>query len=306
MADDSPVIILCGPTGSGKTGIAVELASEFPIEIVSADSRQIISGLDIGTAKPTRFEREAVSFHLLDLIRPGERYTAFRFMDDANAAIAGIRARGRVPLVVGGTGFYLRALTEGIVEIAEEDLSIRDRLEAEMTELGAEAMYERLQQIDPLEAARLHPNNRVRVIRALEIFNLTGRTRSELAVTGRYRKAEYAFAYFCLAPHREELYRQIDQRVDRMVADGLLAEVEQVAATFGEESLRAANVLGYNELLDYIAGRLSFEAAIARIKQNHRRYAKRQTTWFRHQVNCRYFANRASILQALRAELAQP
>ncbi len=306
MANDAPVLILCGPTGSGKTGVAVELAAEFPIEVVSADSRQIICGLDIGTAKPTAAERDAVPFHLIDLIRPGERYTAFRFIDDANAAIAAIRRRGRVPLVVGGTGFYLRALTDGIVEIEEEDLAIRDRLEAEMNELGAEAMHERLQQIDPLEAARLHPNNRMRVIRGLEIFLLTGRTRSELVTTGRYRRAEYAFAYFCLAPRREELYRQIDRRVDQMVADGLLHEVERVAADFGEESLRAANVFGYNELLDHIAGRLSFEAAIARIKQNHRRYAKRQTTWFRHQVNCRYFADRTSIVQALRAELARP
>jgi len=296
--------ILCGPTGAGKTAAAVEAAHGRPIEVVSADSRQMIRGFDIGTAKPTPEERAAVPFHLVDVIDPGERYTAFQFIDDATAAIDDILRRGAIPLVVGGTGFYLRALTTGIVEIAEGDLGIRERLEREMAEQGAEALYAHLTRIDPLEAARLHPNNRVRVIRALEIFEVTGRTRSELAVTGRYRKAAHRFAYLCLAPERPELYARIDARVEQMMAAGLLAEVRGLAARIGPEQVRKANVIGYTELLDHAEGRLALDEAVALVKQNHRRYAKRQLTWFRHQADCRFFADRPSLMQELRANLA--
>lgn len=304
MAETRVIPIVCGPTGAGKTGVAVELAGEFPIEVISADSRQMIRGLDIGTAKPTAEEQAAVPCHLVDVIDPGERYTAFRFIDDANAAIKDILSRSCVPMVVGGTGFYLRALTDGIVEIEGEDLAIRERLERDMDKVGPEGMYQRLMKIDPLEATKLHPNNRVRVIRALEIFELTGRTRSELAVTGRYRKAEFEFKYFCLAPPREELYARINERVDQMLAEGLLEEVRSLLKTIGVERLRAANVIGYNELMDCIAGRIGFKQAVALIKQNHRRYAKRQMTWFRHQSDCEFFADRPSLLQALRVTLA--
>jgi len=300
-----PVIpIICGPTGAGKTGVAVALADSFPLEVVSADSRQIVRHLYIGTAKPTAEESAAVAFHLVDIIEAGERYTAFRFIDDANAAIADILNRHRVPVVVGGTGLYLRALTEGIVEIEDTDLTIRERLEREMEEIGPEAMYARLEQVDPLEAAGVHPNNRVRVIRALEIFELTGRSRSELAVTGRYRKGEYEFKYFCLAQPRDELYRRINNRVGLMMEAGLLDEVKRLVAEGREDALRRANVIGYNELLSHLDGQCELDEAVALIKQNHRRYAKRQLTWFRHQVNAHVYDRREALETALKPMLA--
>lgn len=303
MAEQRAIPVICGPTGSGKTAATLELAEEFPLEIISADSRQIIRGLDIGTAKPTREEQHRVPFHLIDCVALGERYSAFRFIDDATVAIEEILLRGHLPVVVGGTGLYLRGLTEGIVEIEEADLSVRAQLDDEMARLGPERMYDRLMHIDPLEAARIHPNNRVRVIRALEIFALTGRTKSELAATGRYRKSVHTFMYYCLLPSREELYRRINERVDRMVDEGLLEEIRRIIDDGGEDALRTANILGYKEVLDYLAGRFGFEEAVALIKQNHRRYAKRQITWFRHQADCAFFADSASLVQAVRADL---
>ena len=303
MASPAPIPIICGPTGSGKTGAAVRLAASYPIEIVSADSRQIIRHLDIGTAKPTSQEREAVAMHLLDLIEPGQRYTAFRFIDDATAAINDIFARNKLPVVVGGTGLYLRALTDGIVEIEEEDMSLRDALEREMEQLGPAAMYEQLERIDPLEAARTHPNNRVRVLRALEIYRRTGRTRSELAETGHYRRSGFDFTAFCLAPPRDELYARINDRVDAMMTGGFLEEVRRLAGEGRSDAVRRANVLGYVELLDHFEGKYSLAEAVALIKQHHRRYAKRQLTWFRNQTAARFYENSDRLTEAVAVAL---
>lgn len=303
MASPAPIPIICGPTGSGKTGVAVRLAASYPIEVVSADSRQIIRHLDIGTAKPTQQERDAVATHLLDLIEPGERYTAFRFIDDATAAIKNIFTRDKLPVVVGGTGLYLRALTDGIVEIEEEDMSVRDALEREMEQLGPAAMYEQLERIDPLEAARTHPNNRVRVLRALEIYRRTGRTRSELAETGHYRRSGFDFTPFCLAPQREELYERINGRVDGMMASGFLEEVRRLVDEGRAEAVRRANVLGYVELLDHLEGKYSLAEAVALIKQHHRRYAKRQLTWFRNQTAARFYESSDRLTEAVATAL---
>ncbi len=297
-----PIPIICGPTASGKTTLALELADLYPIEIVSADSRQLVRYLDIGTAKPTPEERARVPFHLIDLIEPGERYSAFRFISDASAAINQILKRGNMPIVVGGTGLYLRALTDGVVEIDQADMSIRDQLEREMAETGPQAMYERLTQIDPLEAAKIHPHNRVRVIRALEIFYLTGKTKSEMTATGGYRKPEFKFEYFCLAPPREQLYDVINSRVDRMFDDGLMTEFQSLVERGYLERIRKANIIGYNELIVCQEGRWSLEEAIASIKQNSRRYAKRQMTWFRGQTGCTMYETAASLRQKLRLD----
>lgn len=296
----NPVPIICGPTASGKTSLAIELAAEYPIEIVSADSRQMVRYLDIGTAKPTAEESKRVPFHLIDIIEPGERYSAFRFIDDASNAIADIFKRGKLPLVVGGTGLYLRALTDGVVEIDPADMAIRERLEQELVEIGPERMWKRLNSIDPLEAAKIHPNNRVRLIRALEIFELTGKSKSEMTASGGYRKSEYSFEYYCLAPPREELYETINRRVDMMVDAGLAAEFENLVSRGCLEPMRRANIIGYNELILWKEGRLSFEQAIAEIKQNSRRYAKRQMTWFRGQAGCRFYESPSALRQNLR------
>lgn len=299
MAEDPRISIICGPTAAGKTSVALEYAENFPIEIVSADSRQIIKHLDIGTAKPTLEERAKAPMHLIDIVEPGERYSAFKFISDSGRIIKEILERGNIPIVVGGTGLYLRALVEGVVEIESEDMSVRDRLEHEMETEGPEKLHERLMKIDPLEAVKIHPNNRRRVIRALEIFYLTGKSKSELAATGAYAKPRYNFDYYCLVPDRENLYAVINARVDAMMTCGLLEEIEQLVAEGRKEDIRRANVIGYNELLSYLDGDAGLDEAVSMIKQNTRRFAKRQITWFRGQEGCRFFADKSTLRRAL-------
>jgi tRNA dimethylallyltransferase len=299
VSEPKAIPIICGPTGSGKTEIAIELATRFPIEIVSADSRQIIKHLNIGTAKPTAAQQQQVPFHLIDIIEPGERYSAFRFIDDANQAIANILQRRRIPVVVGGTGLYLRALTEGVVEIEKDDFSIREQLEEEMERLGQQQMYDRLLQVDPLEASKLNPRNKVRVIRALEIYYLTGKSKSELVATESHRKSPHCFEYFCLIPERQALYSAIDKRVDRMMLQGLTNELERLCQIGLKERIRKANVIGYNELLDHFDGKTTLSEAVSLIKQNSRRYAKRQITWLRHQVKGKVFADKIGLVNGV-------
>lgn len=296
--------IICGPTATGKTGVALELADTFPIEIVSADSRQILRRLEIGTAKPTAEEQRRARFHVIDVIDPGERYTAFRFIDDATAAIEDILGRGKVPLVVGGTGLYLRALTEGVVEIDSEDMDIREELEQQMEELGPQRMHDRLAEVDPLEAAVIHPNNKVRVIRALEMFYLTGKSKSELVVTGAYKSSPFAFRYFCLMPSRSDLYEVINARVDQMMHQGLLEEIEALIAAGWKDRIAAANVIGYKEVLQFLDELVTLEEAVSLIKQNTRRYAKRQSTWFRKLDPGDIYESRGEVIDAVAAYLA--
>ena len=300
MAEFPVIPVICGPTASGKTGVAVALAAEFDLELISADSRQLIRHLDIGTAKPTPEERAALPMHLLDVIEPGERYSAFRFIDDANRLIGEILQRGRLPVIVGGTGLYLRALTEGVVEIEEPDMKIREKLENQIAAGGAEELFLKLKTVDPLEAAKIHPNNHVRLVRALEIYFATGKPKSELIASGSYKKSQYRYAYFCLIPPRSQLYSVINQRVDRMLEAGLQGEVERLIAAGKQEAIRKANVIGYQELLEFIEGRQSFEEAVALIKQNSRRYAKRQLTWFRAQPEMEVLEDPKMLVDRLR------
>jgi len=305
VAETFKIPVICGPTGSGKTAVAVELAGRWPLEIVSADSRQILKHLNIGTAKPTASEAAAVKFHLINLIEPGERYSAFRFIDDANAAVRMILDAGKIPLVVGGTGLYLRALTEGVVEIESQEMAIRDRLEREMEAEGSLRMHERLERMDPLSAAVIHPNNRVRIIRALEIFHLTGKSKSELAATGAYKKSEHEFEHFLLMPPRPKLYADLDARVDEMMRQGLLDEVRSLVGAGLGNALRSSNVIGYKEMLDYLDGRYTLPEAVNLLKQNTRRYAKRQVTWFRHQSEARQYSDAESLKNDLDVLLKQ-
>ncbi len=298
-AEARPIPIICGPTASGKTAVALELASHAPIEIVSADSRQLVRHLDIGTAKPTAAERARVPFHLIDIIEPGERYSAFRFINDATRVIKEILKRGHQPMLVGGTGLYLRALTDGVVEIEQGDMLIRQDLERQMDELGPEALHARLREIDPLEASKIHPNNRVRVMRALEIFYLTGKSKSEVTATGSYRKSDFRFEYHCILPERARLYKRINERVDEMLEQGWVAEVEGMAVQGMAEQVRRANIIGYSDLLNYIEGLISLDEAVSSIKQNTRRYAKRQVTWFTRQGNCKYYIAAQEVITVL-------
>lgn len=299
MADLGVIPIICGPTGSGKTSAALALAEKIPCEIVNADSRQIIRRLDIGTAKPTAEDRRRAVFHLIDLVEPGETYSAMRFLTDATRAIKGILERGNTPLVAGGTGLYLRALAEGIVQLEGEDLSIREELQAEFDQLGNDAMFDKLLTIDPLEAAKVHPNNVVRVMRALQIYRQTGKSKSELMATGAYTSSGYQFQFYCLQPERARLYETIDKRVDQMIESGLVGEVKDLVSRELGPAIRRSNVIGYNEILDYLDNIWGLETAIAMIKQNSRRYAKRQMTWFRHQADCLFFDEPRALIDRI-------
>lgn len=281
-----PVIpVICGPTGSGKSAVAMRLARSHSIEIVSADSRQIIRHLIIGASKPSLDDQKQVVHHLLNLIEPGERYSAFKFLVNANNAIAEILQKGKMPIIVGGTGLYIKALTDGIVEMDNQDPKIRDCLEKEMEEIGPEAMHARLERIDSEAAAMIHPNNRPRVIRALEIYEQTGKPKSELAREGRYHQSPYEFKLFALNPPREAVYDAINSRVDEMFAAGVLEELKGLIDRGLSEKIRSSKVICYTELLEYVKGTMTLQEAVDLIKQNTRRYAKRQVTWLRHQMD---------------------
>lgn len=298
MDEHKTIPIICGPTGSGKTAAALELAKQYQLEIISVDSRQMLKHLNIGTAKPSEGELNLCKFHLVDIIEPGERYSAFNFIDDAEKIIDDILKRDKTPLLVGGTGLYLRALTDGVVEIKQEDFSIREKLEAELEEKGSEYLHRKLEAIDPLESVKIHPNNKFRIVRALEIFYLTGHTKSELLTTGKYRNSKYKFTYYCLAPNRESLYERINNRVEKMLSDGLLNELNDLIILGYKDKIEKANVIGYAELLQYIDGAISFDEAVSMIKQNSRRYAKRQMTWFRKQTDIVFYDNNSELIDA--------
>ena len=299
MPDLRPIKIICGPTASGKTSVALNLAEKFPLEIISADSRQIVKHLNIGTAKPTEQEQESVPFHLIDVIEPGEKYSAFRFLQDADILIGEIIERGKIPLVVGGTGLYLKALSEGVAAVDRRNDEARLMLQEEMERVGPEIMHKQLAEVDPVEAARIHPNNRVRVIRALEIFRISGRAKSELIATGEYFTSRYTFDFHCLMPDRSQLYNRINSRVDRMVQDGLVEEFLALVDTGLQRKMEIANVIGYSELISWLGGELNRDEAIEKIKQNSRRFAKRQITWFRHQTDSKFYPNETEMLNVL-------
>jgi len=304
MSDGMIIPIICGPTGSGKTSAALQLARDFPIEIISADSRQIIRKLDIGTAKPARQEQQAVPYHLIDIIEPGERYTAFKFIEDAESAITEILSRNKFPVIAGGSGLYLKALTDGILEIENESSEIRTELEKELAEKGSEQMYRDLTAIDPAEAIKFHPHNKVRVLRALEIYRLTGKSKSELVKNSNYKKSSFDFKHYCLLPDRQELYQKIEDRVEKMIANGLLDEIRGLAADNLIEPVRSMNVIGYDEILKHLDGDLSLEEAIDLLKQNSRRYAKRQYTWFRNQIEGEFFVDSRSLIAHFKSDYA--
>jgi len=274
------VLAIIGPTAVGKTGVAVRVAQELGGEIVSADSRQIYRRLDIGTAKPTPGESRLARHHLVDNIEPGEAYDAVRFAIDAESAIASIISAGVEPILVGGTGFYVRSLFEGLFEGPGRDELIREKLERRAGESAPEALHEELKTIDPESAARIHPNDTVRVVRALEVYISTGSTLTSWQ-SREARRPAYTPVYFGLTMDRERLYARIDRRVDSMIDAGLIDEVRRLFESGVLLSgVPAADAVGYREILDVLAnGGSDFTEAIELIKRNTRRYSKRQMTW---------------------------
>jgi tRNA dimethylallyltransferase len=276
-----PLICIVGPTAVGKTEIAIQLAQHLDAEIVSLDSRQIYRGMDIGTAKPTPDQRQAVPHHLIDCVDVDQPFSVAEYQRLADTAIAEIRERGKRTMAVGGAGLYFRGIIDGLFDGPGADAEIRAKLQREADEHGNVALHERLRRCDPETANRVHPNNLVRVIRALEIYELTGKPISSLQQQWKMNEPRYLFRAFGLNMPREVLYRRIEERVDRMVEAGLIEEVKGLLDQGYPRNCVAMQSFGYKELIDYLDGKRTLDEAIALLKQNTRRFAKRQLTWFR-------------------------
>lgn len=278
-----PVLpVLVGPTASGKTALALALAERLPLEIISCDSQAVYRGLDIGTAKPTAEERALVPHHLIDVADPWEDFSAARFVEAAEEAIASIRGRGRIPLLVGGTGLYLRSLLRGIVEAPPKDEALRKTLEGRVEAEGPQALHAELVQVDPETAARLAPADKVRIVRALEVFLLTGepislhhRRHEEASRIARHRSLVLG-----ITPPREELYRRVELRAVKMFDEGLVEETVRLASDPANRP-RLEKIMGYREALKLAEGLITREEALEATRLEQRRYAKRQLTWFR-------------------------
>lgn len=278
--DEAPLWAILGPTAVGKTAVGIELALRCGAEIVSVDSRQIYREMDIGTAKPTPEERLHVPHHVVDVVFPDEPFTASDFQRLADAAIAAIRRRGKIPLLVGGAGLYFRALVDGLFEGPSADPEVRARLNAEADAEGTLVLHRRLSALDPEAASRIHPNDRMRLVRALEVYEQTGQPISRLQSQWRRSEPRYPFVAFCLWRPREELNRRANARVKAMLALGLVDEVRRLREKYPPH-LKAFQGFGYRELWDYLDGKHSFEKAVELLKRHTHRYAKRQMTWFR-------------------------
>ncbi|NOZ30192.1 MAG: tRNA (adenosine(37)-N6)-dimethylallyltransferase MiaA [Chloroflexi bacterium] len=279
METRPPLIAIVGPTAVGKTALSLDLAEAVNGEVVSADSRQIYRYMDIGTAKPTPDERARVPHHLLDVVDPDQTLTLAQYQRLAYAAIEEIHRRGRVPLLVGGTGLYVRAVLEGLrIPEVPPDPELRARLEAEAAEQGPEALHARLAALDPVAAARIDPRNVRRVIRALEVCLIAGRPISELQQAS---PPPYRILRLGLTRPRRELYARIDARVDAMMAAGLVDEVRSLLARGYGPELPAMTGLGYRQICQYLAGEMTLEEAVREIKRRTRRFVRQQQTWFR-------------------------
>jgi tRNA dimethylallyltransferase len=274
------LLILVGPTAVGKTAVAIEVARRLDGEIVSADSMQIYKDLDLGTAKPTPAERAAVPHHLIDFVEPDQPYSVADFKADAERTFAEIWGRGKQPLLVGGTGLYVRAIVEGLTFAGvPRDEALRARLGAEAQ--GNEALHARLAEVDPETAAQVHPNQRKRIIRALEVFELTGWPLSRWHAQAGKVPPPYTLRQFALTMERARLYERINARVQAMFDAGWVEEVRGLRARGYDERLQSLRSLGYGRIMAYLRGETDLATAIARTQQDTRRFAKRQYTWFR-------------------------
>lgn len=280
--NSAPPIVIAGATASGKTAAAIALAERLNGEIVNADSQQVYRGMDIGTAKPTPEEQARVPFHLLDIVEPDATFSVAEWKSLAERVIHAIIGRGKRVIICGGTGMYIRALLENWT-LAEtpQNPEVRDALRAELQESGAPALHERLKAVDPVTAGRLHPNDGVRIVRALEVFEVTQTPISVWQAQDQSARRVRPAHFFGLSLPRPELYARIDQRVDTMLEQGLVEEVRALINQGYAPHHNALNSLGYKEMCAHLQGELDLQTATEAIKQNTRRYAKRQLTWFR-------------------------
>ena len=279
MANHS-VLVIVGPTASGKTALSILLAEKLGGEIISADSRQIYRYLDIGTAKPTPEELKRAIHHFISILNPDQNYTAGEYGQQARAKIEELLKQNKQPILVGGSGLYVRAAIDGFFEGPGKNSEIREQLETEAQTLGSEILFERLKKIDPISAAKMDATKVRRVIRALEVYYATGKPISDLH-SAQEIKIPFEAVQFGLEWDRKALYRRIEQRVDEMIENGLIEEVRGLLVKGYSRSANALNTVGYKETFDFIEGKITEEEMIRLIKQNTRHFAKRQLTWFR-------------------------
>jgi tRNA dimethylallyltransferase len=295
-------LFLTGPTASGKTQVGLELARRLGGEILSLDSMAVYRGMDIGTAKPSPAERVGVRHHLIDLVEPAEDFSVAQYVATAEPLVNEITQRGREPLFVGGTPLYLKALLRGLFAGPAANWPLRAELNALAREAGPHALHERLSAIDPVAAARLPAADERRIIRAIEVFEHTGRPISEYQQQFDHARPAAACRVFVLDWPRAELYERIDRRVDGMFSAGLVAEVGALVAGGAQLGRTASQAVGYREVLEHLEGRLSLDATIALVKTRTRQFAKRQLTWFRSLSECRHVPVSAALAPAAVAE----
>jgi tRNA dimethylallyltransferase len=293
-------IIILGPTASGKTALAVELAKKINGEIISADSMQVYRGMDIGTAKPTEAERKGIPHHLIDIRNPDEEWTVSDFVNETKKAIEEIENKGKTPIIVGGTGLYLWSLVNGFsFPITPADKDLRAKLEKE----PALALHSRLSSIDPAAAEKIHPNDKKRIIRALEVYELTGKPISQMQKNNSTNSPHLSvgnsvYSLIGLNPPREVLYERINERVDSMISKGLIEEVAGLKAKGYGKKLTSMQALGYKEVLDYLDGKYSREEMIEELKKRTRNFARRQMTWFRRFKDVKWYDDAGQALHA--------
>lgn len=279
---ENQVIVIAGPTATGKTALSVQLAKEMNTEIISSDSIQIYKKLNIGSAKPEEEEKQGIVHHLMDFLEPNSVYSVADYVKDAKEKIDELLALGKTPIITGGTGLYISSLVDNVkFSDGEVDTTVRDRLNDELKIIGIDAMYERLKAIDPDSAECIHPNNTKRVIRALEIYETTGKTKKEHEKASKLKKSPYNFCLIGLDCEREILYERINKRVDIMIEKGLFDEVEELLLSGVSRDAQSMQGIGYKEVVMALEGEITEDECIELIKKNSRNYAKRQLTWFR-------------------------
>lgn len=279
---------LTGPTAAGKTSVGLELAQRLDAEIISLDSMALYRGMDIGTATPTAEQRRQVPHHLLDVAEPTEDFSVSSYVEMARDCIADIRRRGHEVLFVGGTPLYLKSLLRGIFQGPPADWEFREQVEEEIQQVGIEALHHRLQQVDPLSADKLHPNDKRRIIRALEVYRLTGKPISHLQTQFDEGLPAEQCKVVVLSWPRAELHARIDRRVEAMFAEGLVDEVRRLLDQFGELGRTASQAVGYREVIEFLTGARDLDATVQAVKNRTHQFARRQETWFRSLSECRW------------------
>ena len=288
------LIVIAGPTATGKSVLAVFLAKLFETEIISADSMQVYKGVDIGTAKPSSEEMEGIPHHMVSIVEPDTNFSVGEYVRLSRPVIEALHARGRIPVVAGGTGLYIRGLVDGLCDLPEADLNVRKRLFEEEDRHGKGYLYGRLSEVDQVSAGRIEPNDVVKIVRALEVFESAGVPISKIQALHGFKERQYDPVMIGLTMDRASLYKRIEKRVDNMVEQGLEEEVRKLISRY-ENSVPLMKGLGYKQFAGYFNGLYSREEAVSMLKRDTKRYAKRQFTWFNRDVRMKWFSVREDL-----------